>query len=223
MIESYPGKKGSVKWEVEEVIKQKKQEGGDIYFVSAAFDYDISNNNAYRNFFDDEFNINNNRKNNIITYILCYDENSYDENSYAGSSSSNIYTVNEKHLEAIDTYADMYTTKLKSENQYQYTSNTEIDEAYFNIDAVKVTVFFICAPQTEEVEVFSLLVGFSISSEILGKKDTFSSVIPYKMAESGTTGYNAEKAFFKLFGDDKLPVFRIMPDKDWGRPYRRRN
>jgi hypothetical protein len=160
VFKDYPRRKGNVKWNVEEVIKQKE---GNVYIISATFNHSTSNEALYS--FDGDI-VRNDYKNNFILDLLIHDP---DEDDITRETSD------ERRIAVVDKYADMYDAFKY--DKYGLPVNTDIDhyiqEQYFYIDDLKITIIFACAPQTEEIAAINIIHDFTISTDILGNKEVF--------------------------------------------------
>jgi hypothetical protein len=175
-LKQHPWRKGNIKWSVEEVVKQSKDEGGNLYLIRASFNHDTSDNAVFS---DEDGIYRNDEKNAFVTDLLYYEYDEYNK------SEDRRETTDERRKAVLNAYGELYYDMEYNEYGRMINSNDEfyITEEYFDIDSVQVNILFICAPYVEQFEVTSIIYEFNISTEILGKKDTFIASFPATILE----------------------------------------
>jgi hypothetical protein len=160
-IKSYPYRKGNITWKVENVVEQSKKLGGNIYLVTASFSYDISE----RALFSKEgMPVSLKEQNNFINMVLIHSD---------GDLSGSNFTTDEKILNILDTYADVY----HDENGDVQEDKTLLEQKYFNVDSLQAKLQFVCAPETGELELLSGIYKYKISTKGLGINETISGLL----------------------------------------------
>jgi hypothetical protein len=167
VFKAYPERVGSIKWKVEEVIKQSKKEGGNVCIVSATLKHDTS----IEALFTDNYGevIDNPMFNAYMTHLL-YDHHFKIEESDI---------TKERCLAIIDKVAKMYI-----DNTYEYTSRWRYNSygvvwsdedlpRLFNIDSVEIIALFAAMPKSNYFELINFRYEFKISTNLLEKKDSF--------------------------------------------------
>jgi hypothetical protein len=204
LMNEYPGRIGKIKWKVEQVIKQSKEEGGTIYAVSATFDHDPSLEALFAD--DDGDVVNNSSFNNHITHLL-----------YNYGSSSN--DSEEKSLiEIVDKIAEMYINTVYDEygSRAQFYSHRpswdEINtEKWFKINSAKVNVLFISMPLIREFRPIKIGFEFVISTNLLEKNNKFTVLIETEL--SLYDSYATPSLFLQMFYG-KINYYYAMFDYD---------
>jgi hypothetical protein len=190
VLKAYPERIGSIKWKVEEVIKQSKKEGGTVYIVSATFKHDTSVEALFTDYFGEVAD--NARFNSYMTHLLYGKLSESDEPN----------PTTERRVAIIDKVARMYidTTYEYTGRSYapSFSSISWYDEnlpQLFTIDSLNLIVFFAALPQINYLELINFRYEFKISTDLLEKKDSFN----ITLEPNETSISNAIIAFRSLF------------------------
>jgi hypothetical protein len=160
-IKTYPYKKDGIAWKVENVVEQSKKQGGNIYLVTATFNHDT---NEMALFSRDGMPVSVKDQNNFLNMILIHSD---------GDLSGTNFTTDEKILNILDAYADIY----HDENGMPKKDETISEQKYFSVDSLQVKLQFACAPETGELELLSGIYAYKISAKELGVSETITGLL----------------------------------------------